>query len=125
MLLSKNRWFNLVFCGILMLSLAGCTIVKILARGTQPIVLNSLPEKFTVLGHFKHSKLIAFDYTKAPDISDVVREGMAEYPNADAVINVFISVENTVSDFFLNLFTLGFANSFTITVEGDAIQYAK
>ena len=120
-----NPALNLVLCAFLVFGLVGCTVVKILARGTQPIVLNSLPEKFTVLGHFKQSKEVTFDYTRAPDVSAAIREGMAAYPNADAAVNVFITVENTVGDFFFNLFTLGFANAFTLTVEGDAIQYGK
>lgn len=109
----------------LLFGMVGCTMVKILARGNQPIILNTLPEKYTVLGHFKKSKGIVFDYTRSPDISAIIREATAPYPDADAVVNAFITVESSVGDFFFNFFTLGFANAFTITVEGDVIRYQK
>jgi len=120
-----KKSLSLFLVWVLLVSLTGCTMVKILARGNQPIILNTLPEKYTVLGHFSKSKMIAFDYTRSPDISALVREGTAPYADADAVVNTFITVKSTMGDFFMNLFTLGFANSFTVTVEGDVIQYAQ
>ncbi len=120
-----KKILSLVLVGAFLVTLTGCTMVKILARGNQPIILNTLPEKYTVLGHFKKSKMVAFDYTRSPDISALIREASAAYPNADAVVNTFITVESTVGDFFMNLFTLGIANSFTVTTEGDFIQYAR
>lgn len=115
----------ILLCFVLLVSIVGCTTCKIIARGNQPIVLNTLPEKYTVLGHFKKSKGVAFDYTNAPDVSSIIREAVVAYPNADAIVNTFITVESTVGDFFFNLFTIGFANSYTLTVEGDVIQYAR
>lgn len=122
------RFKNLIVILVLFCFVAvvgGCTMVKILGRGNQPIILNTLPEKYAVLGHFKKSKGVAFDYTRSPDISAIVREAVAPYPTADAIVNTFITVESTVGDFFFNFFTLGIANSFTITVEGDIIKYEK
>ena len=107
------------------INLTGCTVCKIIARGNQPIILNTLPEKYTVLGHFSKEKSFYFDYTRSPDISAFIREATASYPNADAVVNVFVTVKTTLGDFFIDLFTLTFANSYTIHVEGDVIQYAK
>ncbi len=120
-----RKLISLFLVGFLMISVAGCTMVKILARGNQPIILNTLPEKYTVLGHFSKSKMVAFDYTRSPDISALVREASTPYPDADAVVNTFITVNSSIGDFFMNLFTLGIANSFTVTVEGDVIKYAK
>ena len=114
---------SLVIC--LSLSVSSCTIVKILARGNQPLILNTPPEHYRVLGHFKQSKGIAFDYTGAPDISAMVREGSAGYPESDAIVNTFITVEESVGDFFFDFFTLGLAHAYTITVEGDVIKYDR
>lgn len=108
---------------VLIVNVAGCTTVKILARGNEPIVLNTLPEKYEVLGHFNKTKSIMFDYTRSPDISAIIREATVPYPQSDAVVNVFISIQTTPGNFFMNLFTLGFANAFTISVEGDVIKY--
>ena len=119
----KTLVLALVAC--LTMSAAGCTIVKVLARGNKPIILNTPPEHYTVLGHFKESKTVMFDYTGAPDITAMVRDGSAGHPDGDAIVNTFISIENTVTNFFLNLVTLGFANSYTVTVEGDVIKYGE
>lgn len=124
----RNKLFysiTVLFLLSLTISLAGCTVCKIIARGNQPIVLNTLPEKYTVLGHFSKEKSFYFDYTRAPDLSSFIREGTSAYPNTDAVVNVFVTVKSTIGDFFMNLFTIGFANAYTISVEGDVIQYSK
>jgi len=115
----------LLLLSSLMINLTGCTVCKIIARGNQPIILNTVPEKYTVLGHFSKEKSFYFDYTRAPDLSSFIRESTAAYPNADAVVNVFVTVKSTIGDFFMNLFTIGFASAYTINVEGDVIQYAK
>ena len=120
-----NTLLSMILVCCLVFSVTGCTIVKVLARGNQPLILNTPMEHYQVLGHFKKSKGISFDYTAAPDISGMVREGTAEYPEEQAVVNTFISVEKTVGDFFFNFFTLGIANAYTITVEGDVIKYEK
>lgn len=122
---------KLVACVVVLLmasfavNLMGCTIIKLIARGNQPIILNTLPEKYTVLGHFSKERSFYFDYTRAPDISSLIRESTAAYPNGDAVVNVFVTVKSTVGDFFMNLFTIGLASAYTLNVEGDVIQYAK
>jgi len=84
-----------------------------------------MPVKHKVLGHFNKEKTFYFDYTKAPDISDIIREGTADYPDADAVVNVFVTVKTNFNDFFMNLITIGIANAYTMNVEGDIIQYIR
>lgn len=118
-------WASVLLLLIFTVHITGCTLVKLVARGNQPIILNTLPEKYTVLGHFSKEKSFYFDYTRAPDISSFIREGVAAYPNADAVVNVFVTVKSSVGDFFMNLFTLGLAYAYTLSVEGDVIQYAR
>jgi len=110
---------------LLSVSLIGCTTCKLIARGNQPIILNTLPEKYTVLGHFNKERSFYFDYTRAPDLSSFIRESTSAYPDSDAVVNVFVTIKSSVGDFFMNLFTLGFASAYTINVEGDIIKYAK
>lgn len=118
------NWTVILLLLSLTINLTGCTICKIIARGNQPIILNTLPEKYIVLGHFNKEKSFYFDYTRAPDLSSFIRESTAAYPNADAVVNVFVTVKSTLGDFFMNLITITFANAYTISVEGDVIQYA-
>ena len=110
---------------VLLVSASGCTVCKIIARGNKPMILNTLPEEYTVLGHFEKQKSFYFDYTATPDISSMLRESLAAYPESDAVVNVFITVKSTLGDFFMDLFTLTFANAYTLSVEGDIIKYKK
>ena len=109
----------------MMLSLVGCTTIKILARGNKPLLLNQPNQAYDVVAHFNKETGVMFDYTGAPDVSKAIQEGMAGNTDSDAVANVFISVKSTVSDFFLNFFTLGLANAYTLQVEGDVIRYKK
>jgi len=123
----RKKYMSLLVVLLLLaftIHLTGCTVVKLIARGNQPIILNTLPEKYTVLGHFSKEKSFYFDYTRAPDLSSFIREATADYPNADAVVNVFVTVKSTIGDFLVNLFTIGLASAYTINVEGDVIQYA-
>jgi hypothetical protein len=67
------------------------------------------------------SKRKVFDFTGAIDISEVVGEKLAA-SDADALINTQIAIKSTVPDFFINLFTLGIANVYTIEVTGELVQ---
>lgn len=121
----RNRF---VFFGVVLLliiNLAGCTTIKILARGNKPLMLNQPNQPYDVISHFSKETGIMFDYTGAPDVSKAIQEGMAGNMDSDAVANIFISVKSTVGDFILNLFTIGLANAYTLQVEGDVIRYKK
>lgn len=117
-----KKLMMLMMVFLVTISLSACTMIKVAARGNQPIILNTLPEKYLVLGHFEKVKSYYFDFTRSPDISALVRQGVASYPDADAVVNVSFSVEVSVGDWFMNLFTLGFANGYTLRVEGDVVR---
>lgn len=102
---------------------AGCTTVKISGRGTTPLLLNNPAERVELVEHFRVAKRITFDYTGAFDVSDVLTE-LLQGRQADAVANLTVSLKSDVGDFFINLFTLGLANSRTLQVEGDLVRRA-
>ena len=109
--------------GVLMASLmCGCTVAKISGRGPSPLILNSPSQKSELIVHFTASKRITFDYTSAFDVSDLVTDELKKYPQGDAVTNLTINIRSEASDFFINLFTLGFAASKTFQVEGDIVK---
>ncbi|MCL4512366.1 MAG: hypothetical protein M1470_15100 [Bacteroidetes bacterium] len=106
---------------VLLLAMAGCTMYKISGRGALPIMLNSPPSKVDVIKHITESKMIAFDYTGAFDVSELLSKPLQE-SQADAIINVTIMAQSDVGTFFVNLFTLGIANAHTMVVEGDLVK---
>ena len=108
-----------LFC-VLSLTM-GCTIAKISGSGEVPLILNQPQAKVTTIEKFEHSKHIAFDYTSAFDVSEVLDEVMIN-TNADAIINIKITLKETVGDFFLDLITLGLAQSRHFIVSGTAIK---
>ena len=114
----------ILFFGLICV-LSGCTVCKIISRGNQPIVLNALPQKYIVLEHFSKEKSFYFDYSRAPDLSAFIRESMVAHPDADAVINVFVTVKSSIGDFLMDIVTLTFARAYTLCIEGDIIRYAN
>ncbi len=121
----RNRFVFLIVILFLVINLTGCTTCKILARGNKPLMLNQPDKPYNVISHFSKQTGIMFDYTGAPDVSKAIQDGMAGNMDADAVANIFISVKTNVGDWFLNLFTLGIANAYTLEVEGDVIKYKQ
>lgn len=107
-----------------MMLLGGCTIAKISGRGAQPLLLNNPPVKVEVVQNIKVSKMILFDYTGAFDVSEVLSEILIG-SNADAIINLNITLKTTVLDFIVNLVTLGLANARTFEVRGQAIKFKE
>lgn len=119
----RNKSFVYVAMLFLILSIAGCTYCKIIARGNKPLLLNQPDKPYDVISHFNKETGIMFDYTGAPDVTKALQEGMAGCNDADAIANIFVSVKSTPGDFILNFFTLGLANAYTLQVEGDVIRY--
>ena len=87
----------------------------------MPLMLNNPTERVQLVEHFKTSKRIVFDYTGAFDVSEVLADVM-QGKQGDAVTNLTVTVKSGVGDFFINLFTLGLANSRTFQVEGDLVR---
>lgn len=102
--------------------LSACTMAKISGRGSSPLLLNNPTQKVTVLDHFTASKRIVFDYTNAFDVSQVLGDEMRKHPGGDAVTNLSITVKSGMTDFFINVFTLGLAQAKTFEVEGDLVK---
>ncbi len=109
--------------GIILLG-SGCTMAKISGRSTTPLLLNNPTQRVEVVQHFAESKRITFDYTSAFDVSEVLGN-VINSNRGDAVANLTITVESDVTDFFINLFTLGFAQAKTFKVEGDLVKTSR
>jgi hypothetical protein len=119
--MKRTTIFPPVILLVTLFTFAGCVTYKISGRGPIPIFLNSPPAKVDVMRHIDESKMIAFDYTGAFDVSEVLTNLFQE-TKADAIINVTISVKSDAGTFFVNLFTLGIANAHTMEVEGDLVK---
>lgn len=103
--------------------LSGCSTVKIEVRGNKPVIFNTPTKEYTVLNHFILGKVSAFDYSGTPDISAVIYRALHSYPEADAVINLFITIKKGPLETLGNLLTLYFADIYTMKIEGDIIKY--
>lgn len=103
------------------LALSACTSAKISGSGSAPMLMNQPPSEVDVVERVSESKRKVFDYTGAIDISEVVGEKLAA-SDADAMINTRIVMKSTVPDVFINLFTLGLANAYTVEVTGELVR---
>jgi len=101
--------------------LGGCTIAKISGRGAVPMMLNQPNEKVNTAGHYTAQKSISFDYTNAFDVSEIISRDRS-LTDAEKIINVSITIKTTPGNFFINLFTLGLANSRTVVVDYDLVK---
>ena len=101
--------------------MGGCTVAKISGRGSIPLMLNNPPARVEVIEQFEETKQILFDYTSAFDASEVISQKIAR-SKADAVINVGITIHYSIVDVFLNLITLGIANSKTFEISGQLVR---
>lgn len=105
----------------LTLTLGACTGAKISGSGSSPIIMNQPGAQVDVVERVTESKRKVFDFTGAIDISEVVGETLVG-SDADALINTQIAIKSTVPDFFINLFTLGIANAYTVEVTGELVR---
>lgn len=104
-----------------LISITGCTTAKISGRGTQPLVLNQLNGETESVGRIDKKEMKTFDYTGAIDVSEIIG-GKLSQSNADALTNTTVTMGSSPGTFFLNLVTLGIANAYTATVEGDLVR---
>ncbi len=111
-----------LFAALFACSLASsCTIAKISGRGAVPMYLNTPQTKVESVQHLEQTKMLNFDYTGAIDASEVLGEALAK-AGGDALINVVLTLKVTPANFFINLVTLGIANSRTFVVSGDVVK---
>ena len=109
------------FLVLIALMLSGCTGAKISGSGSAPIIMNQPQGEVDVIERVTETKRKTFDFTGAVDISEVIGQKLAD-SNADAIINTRIVIKSTPADFFINLFTLGIANSYTVEVTGELVN---
>ena len=108
-------------CGLFMQS---CTIAKISGRGAVPVLLNQPSEQMQLIEHITIKKNSNFDWTSSFDVSEVIAKKVAEQ-QPDAVINTTVTIKTSVDNFFINLFTLGLAQSRKIVVDADLMKEKK
>lgn len=118
-----KKFLSLFLIGITVVTVAGCATFKIEAHGNKPMLLNTPAKEYTVLNHFILGKVSAFDYSGTPDISAVIYRALDKYPEADAVINLFVTIKRGPLEAIGNILTLWLAEIYTIKVEGDIIKY--
>jgi hypothetical protein len=104
-----------------MLALHSCTVAKIGGKGPVPIMLNQPAEKMELMEHISVKKNINFDYTGYTDVANLL-SGVVSEKKPDAVINTTISFKAGIDNYFLNLFTLGLAQSRKVMIEADFVK---
>ena len=97
--------------------MGGCTVSRLYSTSGNKISLSPLSQKAG--DQVTMIKKIRFDYTKAYDLQEVLRENHG----------LGVSLQNTTfklkierDDFFLNLLTLSLANAHTIEIRGDLLK---
>src|SRR5438046_550399 len=97
--------------------LSGCTLARIYSTTGNTVALTTVQpgagESFVLTKH------IAFDYTSAVDVQELVR---AKYGSGGTVQNVSVKLQSTFGDFMLNVITLGLAQSKHFEVTGDYMR---
>ena len=105
-----------------LLTLGGCTVAKVNTKGSVPIVMNQPDQKTTVIKSFKEKERNVFDWTNSYEMTGITNK-VVRATQADAVANVEFKIKYRISDYFINVLTLGLARSSTIEVTGDAVKY--
>lgn len=102
--------------------LSGCTMAKISGAGPRPILLNTPQTRFDVIKHFVVEHESKFDYTNTVEIDRAIADILSS-TGADSIINVRITIKQTVSDYLCNSVTCALAQARTYEIEGDAIRW--
>lgn len=119
--MDKSTLIPFVLSFFIIISAGACTTAKISGRGAKPITLNQLEQKTNPVGTIDKQQLRVFDYTGAVDVSEIL-EGELNQSNAHALTNTTVKMGANVSTFFVNLITLGLANAYTVSVNGDLVE---
>lgn len=101
--------------------LSSCTIAKIGGRGAVPITLNQPSQNMELAEHVTLKKNCNFDWTNTYDVSEYLSEEVAA-KKPDAVANTTILIKSGIDNYFINLFTLGFAQSKKVVIEADFMK---
>jgi len=120
----KGKSILIVTIFSLALIIESCTIAKISGKGAVPVLLNQPSENMQLVEHITIKKNSNFDYTSSFDVSELLSKKVAE-KRPYAVINTTVTLKSSIDNFFINLFTLGFANSRKISIEADLMKEKK
>ena len=117
-----NKSILFLCASMLLVSLTGCTVAKVNSKGSIPVIMNQPAEKVTVIKTFKEKKKRVFDWTRNYELTELTGK-VAKETNADALTNVDFKIKHGFSDYLINVFTLGLAQSTTLEITGDAVKY--
>lgn len=120
----KGKSILIVTIFALALMFESCTIAKVSGKGAVPVLLNQPSDNLQLVEHITITKNSNFDYTSSFDVSELLSKKVAE-KRPDAVINTTVTIKSSIDNFFLNLFTLGFAKSRKISIEADLMKEKK
>lgn len=113
---------NVLFViAVVAILLSSCTVAKIGGKGAVPVLLNQPSEGMQLIEHIQIAKTIKFDHTGSYDVATILSTEIAK-KKPDAVINTTITVKVTVGNYFLNMFTCGFASAKTVEIEADFMK---
>jgi len=97
---------------------------KISGKGAVPVLLNQPSERMQLVEHISIKKNRNFDWTSSFDVSEIISKKVAE-KQPDAVINTTITIRSGIDNFFINLFTIGLAQSRKVIVDADLMKEKK
>lgn len=107
---------------LVMLGAQSCTVAKVSGKGAVPLLLNQPAEQMQLVEHVRIVKNSNFDWTSSFDVSEVIAATVAA-KQPDAVINTTVTIKSGADNFFINLFTLGLANSRKVVIEADLMRH--
>ena len=103
---------------------SSCTVAKIGGKGAVPVLLNQPENQMQLIEHVTIKKNRNFDFTSSYDVSEIMSKVIAE-KQPDAVINTQITLKQGIDNYFINIFTLGIANSTKIIIYADMMKAKK
>lgn len=116
--MKKIYLLGTLFFGLLVSS---CTVAKISGKGAVPVLLNQPSAQMKLIEHVQIKKNVNFDYTGSFDVSEIMARIISE-KQPDAVINTTVTIKQGVDNYFINLFTIGLANSTKIVIDADMMK---
>jgi hypothetical protein len=111
-------------CVVFVMAMNSCTIARISGKGAVPVLLNQPGNSMQLVEHITIKKNRNFNYTNSFDVSEVIAMKVAQ-AKPDAVINTTVTLKYGIDNFFLNLITLGFAQSQKIVIDADLMKEKK
>jgi hypothetical protein len=120
-IMTAKKYLSYLALILAIMVVGGCTMAKISGRGTVPLMMNQPQTKIETIQQVKTSKTIAFDYTSAFDVSEVLSDILID-TKADAIVNLVITIKTTPLNLLLNIVTFGIADAKTFEISGQAVK---